>query len=135
MIFKVPQFIEVEDKIFGPFTFKQFVYLAGGAGGAFVLWRLLPSYIAIFAVAPVIGLSVSLAFWRVNNRPFVILLESVFRYLVGSKLYVWKKEKPKKKEAKEAAPKIHEQVAVPTLSGNKLKDLAWSLDVQEKTNK
>ncbi len=32
MRFEVPQFIDVEDKIFGPFTFKQFLYLAGGAG-------------------------------------------------------------------------------------------------------
>jgi len=32
MRFEVPQFIEVEDKIFGPFTWKQFIYLMGGEG-------------------------------------------------------------------------------------------------------
>ena len=41
MQFKVPQFLDIEDKIFGPFTFKEFVYLAGGAGLCFVLYRLL----------------------------------------------------------------------------------------------
>ncbi|TSC80302.1 MAG: hypothetical protein G01um101429_152 [Parcubacteria group bacterium Gr01-1014_29] len=30
--FQVPQFIEVEDKIFGPLTTKQFFYLLGGGG-------------------------------------------------------------------------------------------------------
>ena len=32
MMFSVPQFIDVEDKIIGPLTLKQFIYLAGGAG-------------------------------------------------------------------------------------------------------
>ena len=39
MQFKVPQFLDIEDKIFGPFTFKEFVYLAGGAGLCFILYR------------------------------------------------------------------------------------------------
>ena len=30
MQYQVPQFIEVEDKIFGPLTFKQLVYVVGG---------------------------------------------------------------------------------------------------------
>jgi hypothetical protein len=29
MQFRVPQFIDIEDKLFGPLTFKQFIYLAG----------------------------------------------------------------------------------------------------------
>ena len=32
MRFEVPQFVDIEDKIFGPLTFKQFIYIAGGAG-------------------------------------------------------------------------------------------------------
>ena len=32
MQFQVPQFLDVEDKIVGPFTIKQFIYLAGGVG-------------------------------------------------------------------------------------------------------
>lgn len=37
MQFQVPQFIEVEDKIFGPLTFKQFVYIAGGVALMYLL--------------------------------------------------------------------------------------------------
>ena len=40
MQFKVPQFIDVEDKLFGPVTFKEFVYLAGGAGLIYVIYKL-----------------------------------------------------------------------------------------------
>jgi len=42
MRFKVPQFIDIEDKIFGPFSFKQFVYLAGGAGLCYIFFKTLP---------------------------------------------------------------------------------------------
>ena len=41
MQFKVPQFLDIEDKIFGPFTFREFVYLTGGGGMCFVLYKLL----------------------------------------------------------------------------------------------
>ena len=42
MRFEVPQFIEIEDKIFGPLTWKQFIYLAGGAGFGVIAFFLLP---------------------------------------------------------------------------------------------
>jgi len=51
MQFQVPQFIEVEDKIIGPLTFKQFVFVGGGFGMAYVLWRVLP----ILLAAPLIA--------------------------------------------------------------------------------
>ena len=75
MRFQVPQFIEVEDKVVGPLTLKQFMYLAGGAGMAFVAYRFLPLFIAIFVIPAIAGLSLALAFYKVNNKPFVDLLE------------------------------------------------------------
>jgi len=62
MQFQVPQFIEVEDKIFGPLTFKQFVYMAGGAGLAYLLWRVLPFLLAAPLIMGAIGLGAALAF-------------------------------------------------------------------------
>ncbi len=127
MRFQVPQFIEVEDKIFGPLTLKQFIYLAGGGGIVVVLWNVLPKFIAVIIALPVIGVSVALTFFKINNRPFIIMLESFFKYTVGQKLYIWKKEE------REATPgeraKANPHVALPHLSNSKLKDLSWSLDV------
>ena len=48
MQFQVPQFIEIEDKIFGPLTFKQFIYLAGGGGLCFLLYTILPFFLRYF---------------------------------------------------------------------------------------
>ena len=91
MRFQIPQFIEVEDKIFGPFTFKQFVYLAGGAGAGIMLYILLPFFIFILTAGPIAALAAGLAFYPVNNRPFSVFLESAVRYIMSSRLYLWKK--------------------------------------------
>ncbi|PIQ67093.1 MAG: hypothetical protein COV95_00585, partial [Candidatus Zambryskibacteria bacterium CG11_big_fil_rev_8_21_14_0_20_40_24] len=72
MRFQVPQYIEVEDKIFGPFTLKQFIYMAGGAGGAVAAFSLLPSFLAILIAVPLVLLSAALTFVKINNRPFIL---------------------------------------------------------------
>jgi len=92
MRFEVPQFIEVEDKIVGPLTWKQFIYLAGGGGIMIALYFSLPFiFFALFGI-PFGALAGFLAFHRVNNRPFSIFLESAITYFRKSKLYLWRKE-------------------------------------------
>jgi hypothetical protein len=151
MQYQVPQFIDVEDKIFGPFTFKQFIYMIGGIASAYMLYRFIPSL--IFSAVPIIlvlAFSAALAFYRVNNRPFINVLESAFRYSVGSKLYLWKKDDKKQAALIEAKMKAagndksndtagagagkYAGVMVPKVSQSKLKDLAWNLDIQERIN-
>ena len=131
MNFQVPQFIEVEDKIFGPLTFKQFVYLAGGAGAIFIIYVILPSlWLGIWFILPIAALALALAFYKVNNRSFIYVLEAGFRYLLGTKLYLWQR---KSGEA-QATPIVlgaDKPIAIPKLSQSKLRDLAWSIDVKE----
>lgn len=89
MRFDVPQFIEIEDKIFGPLTWRQFVYLGGGGGAVVALVLLLPLYIAIIPAVIIGGIAAALAFFPVNNRPFSYFLEAIFNYLTRDKLYLW----------------------------------------------
>ena len=133
MRFQVPQFIEVEDKIFGPLTLKQFIYLAGAGGLVFVLWRVLPLFVAVIVAAPIIVLAGALAFYKINKRPFVFVLESAFKYVLSNRLYVWKSKDLKQiqKEKKKSIASQESQLQVPKLSGGKLKDIAWSLDIKE----
>lgn len=136
MQFQVPQFIEVEDKIFGPLTFKQFIYLAGAAGLAFIAWRSLPIYLAALAIAGFGGLGAALALFEWNGRPFILALESGFYYLVGPKLYLWSHQR--KQQRAHAAAQTNQKISevyVPRLSESKLHDLAWSLDIKEKIEK
>lgn len=92
MRFEVPQFIEVEDKIFGPFTWKQFVYLAGGAGAGILLYIFLPFFLFVLVAGPIMALAAGLAFLPVNNRPLALFLENMVRYVSGSRLYLWRRE-------------------------------------------
>jgi hypothetical protein len=92
MQFEVPQFIEVEDKIFGPLTWRQFVYLGGGVGMAVVLFFMAPFIVfAIFGI-PLALLAFALAFYPVNNRPFSYFLEAFVSYVTRPRRYHWRKE-------------------------------------------
>jgi len=134
MQFQVPQFIEVEDKIFGPLTFKQFIYLAGGAGVGYVLYRVFPIFLAAPLIAAIVGLGAALAFFKYNGRPFILALEHGFYFLVRSKLYLWSNDSPRsKKDMPEVASSVRSsQIYVPKLSESRLHDLAWSLDIKER---
>jgi hypothetical protein len=92
MRFEVPQFIEIEDKIFGPFTWKQFVYLCGGIGVAAVTFLATPIFFFALIGIPAAGVAFLLAFYPVNNRPFSVFLESVFTFYKSDRVYHWKKQ-------------------------------------------
>lgn len=140
MRFQVPQFIEIEDKIFGPLSFRQFVYIIGGAGISYLIYRLLPLYLAIIFIAPVAGLALALAFYQFNNKPFVHTLEAAFIFLTKNKLYLWKKEAPKELKKSPTTSTGHvspndgspyNPITVPRLSESRLKDMSWGLEVKQ----
>lgn len=134
MQFQVPQFIEVEDKIFGPLTFKQFVFVAGGLGTAYLFWRVLPLVIAAPLIAIAGGLAAALAFVQFNGRPFIMAVEHGFFYAIRSKLYLWSTDSRKKAKESLTIPleDAKSDVYIPHLSESKLHELAWSLDIKER---
>ena len=134
MRFQVPQFIEVEDKIFGPLTFKQFIYVVGGIGICVLLFLFLPNFLAVLISVPIALFSAALAFYKVNDKPFINVVEAFVKYLLTNKLYIWKKETPQIVSSGKPEEGKIEQVYVPKLSESKLKELTWSLDIKESQN-
>lgn len=132
MQYQVPQFIEVEDKIFGPLTLKQFIYLAGGGGICLIFFSLLPLWLTFILAMPVVALSVGLAFYKINGRPFIVALEHAFSYYLGSKLYLWKQREKAVPQA--PAPQETQNLPglVPKLSESRLRDLSWSLNIKDR---
>ncbi|NBD74000.1 hypothetical protein GVX82_03610 [Patescibacteria group bacterium] len=131
MRFEVPQFIDVEDKIFGPLTFKQFAYVAGGVGFIVILYTMVGLVFAILLGSPMLILGLALAFFKVNNRPFSEMVRSFLLYATNRKLYLWKHQ-PKQVERKETQQEEpQERPALRTNTQSKLKDIAWSLDMKE----
>ncbi|MGI9118107.1 MAG: PrgI family protein [Minisyncoccia bacterium] len=137
MQFQVPQFIEVEDKVVGPFTWKEFVYLAGGAGVCILSFKIFSSFfLALLVAAPFVTLSLLLTFYKVNEQPFINIFQSMLSFYINKKIYIWKppvKEIPKKTSLSKNETTnniIHEAEKV--LTPEKLRELTWSLDVLDK---
>lgn len=90
--FTVPQFIDVEDKIIGPITTRQFILMIAGAFFIFVSYRLFT--FGYFLVAAIIigGLTATLAFFKVNGMPFHFFLLNLIQTSRRPTLRVWSKQ-------------------------------------------
>jgi len=129
--FQVPQFIDIEDKVFGPLTVKQFLYVLGGTSSVVILWFLrIPSFLFWPLGGIIGGFFFSLAFMKVNGQPFVTVVNNAVSHITQSRFYVWKRVE--RKEAHKAMLSGPEQQYIPKLTQSKLKDLSWSLDIKSK---
>jgi hypothetical protein len=131
----VPQFIEIEDKIFGPFTLKQFAFLAGGAGLSVIIWRSVPFSLAIILIGPVMGFFIALAFAKFNSKPFLDIVRAGIYFLFSKKRYIW--QNPSNKEStkrfqqieKDQEQKvINEKVLTKNFNKDDIKNLAKNLN-------
>ncbi len=80
---EVPQYIDIEDKLFGPLTFKQAIYLAGSGGASIIVFFILDKLpidlhiiIKLVFASPFLAMGLALAFVKINNRPFIFTLEA-----------------------------------------------------------
>lgn len=90
---KVPKFIDIEDKVVGPLTWRQFAFLGGGASFAMLfLWRF-QSFLGVPLAALSLGFAAAFAFHKINGRPFAVFLTSFWNYQVNPRRYFWEKER------------------------------------------
>jgi hypothetical protein len=132
MQFHIPQYIDIEDKLFGPLTLKQAIYVAGGLGGVYLIYRIIP-YTAI--KAPII-LSIALLTWALAfypkeklGKPFIEILEAGLNYMMRDKLYTWKKTTKEATLGKEE-DFISSTMSTPTVPSGKLSNASFNLDVR-----
>lgn len=93
--YQVPQFIDVEDKVFGPLTIRQFLYIAGGAVMVAILYNFFKLWVLLVLGGPVVAFVLALAFYKHNGIPFPKVFMSMVSYALSKKLYLWKrKESP-----------------------------------------
>ncbi len=87
--FTVPQFIDVEDKIIGPITTRQFLIFLAGAVLIALFYRLFDfSAFLLFSII-VFAFSVTLAFVKVNGRPFHFFLLNLIQTSRRRSARVW----------------------------------------------
>ncbi len=92
MQFIVPQFIDIEPKIIGPITPRQFIILIITGGFIFVAYKL--SDFSLFVVEGVIFLALggTLAFLKINGQPVHYFLLNLFQTFRRPLLRIWHKE-------------------------------------------
>lgn len=128
MRFEVPQFIDVEDKIFGPLTLKQFIYLIGGGALAYLSYKIVPFPFNLILVVAFAGFALALAFYRLNNRPFLEVVQSYVKYKIASKIYIWQRAPATKKSDAPVVAPVPVAPAKDT-SEKRISTLAQNLDI------
>jgi hypothetical protein len=90
--YKVPQNIDMEDRIVGPLTMLQFVYLLIGGMIVYVSWMLFDLALFTIIAVPVGFFTLCMAFLKVQDQPFPKFIAATLLFLTKPKARVWQKE-------------------------------------------
>ena len=126
--FVVPQFIDVEDKIFGPITTRQFIILITGGLLIFISYKLADIALFIFLLAFLGGLTLVLAFVKINGQPFHYFLLNLLQTVKRPSRRIWVKKfsSAELKEFSESGKVIIVEPVqeIPRMSYNRIRDLS-----------
>jgi len=128
----------MEDKIIGPLTLIQFLYLLVGGIIDYLLMMTIGRSIIFWIIAvPIAAVALALAFLKIQDQPLAHFVKAGIVYLRRPKIRIWRrkgyiapiiKEAPgKKKETPPPAPKRR-------IEKSELEKLAQALDTQKITN-
>lgn len=88
--YKVPQDVEAEDKLLGPFTFRQFIYLiitVGSAGMSFAFFQIFP-LLAIIPL-PITFFFAILALPLKKDQPMETYLAAIVSFYLKPRKHIW----------------------------------------------
>ncbi len=124
----MPQFIEVEDKIFGPITTRQFIILLVAALILFITFKLADTALFIFLAALIGGLALIIAFVKINGQPFHYFLLNLVQTVRRPSRRIWYKDFTKAElteSIKSGKIEVVEAVKeVPKMSYSRIRDLS-----------
>lgn len=132
--YKVPQDVEAEDKLLGPFTFRQFIYLVVGAillAVAWGLFQLLP-FLAILPL-PLAVFFIVLALPLRKDQPMEVYLAALLSFYLRPNKRVWTSGQ-RESTIKITAPKTVEKPRTRNISeeeaGHRLRFLSELVDTE-----
>jgi len=127
----LPQFTEVEAKIVGPLTFKQFlivlfcVLIAG-----FVYTHLPRPFSLIFAIA-IVGFGFAFSFLKVEGVPFYTVFLGWLKSLISPKVIYWGKRKVKYPPLREIEIKKFEKEKIGMKREGALRNLITKVETKK----
>lgn len=132
MQFPVPQFTDVEDRIIGGLSFKQFGIVFLAAIITFAVYSISKNVPVTIIVGVLTGLpAIALTFGKLNGRPLYASAGNFVRFLFGAKLYVFHKQAQTAEETK--APVVINETVAPKdakATAVKIKELNYLLQQQ-----
>ncbi len=134
MRYQVPQFIEMEDKIIGPFTLRQFLYLISVPAVCYILHFFVRLPYVILVGIIFFPIAVLLAFFKINGRSFVYAVGGFLRFVRRPQIYVWRRiPVSSTQEAKKGTAENKNQAHIPKKGVDDFKKLAEILDSQRQS--
>jgi len=139
MQYPIPQNVDIEDKLIGPLTLKQFLYLLGGGILEFLWFSMFDMEFFVLVSIPTIGLAAALAFVKIYDKPFIEFLLVMAHFVVTSRRRVWKrvpgalttqstKDQEVKTKHKEEESRLRKLAKEKQIRMRNLSDLAVVLD-------
>lgn len=108
MQFTVPQ-IEKEAKIFGPFSWKQSIYVFVAGIICFILYFSVSFPIFLLCTIFLISGACALAFIKIHGIPLPRVIQNFFIFQVNTKIFLWKKKDVVPQLFKKEITKIEEE--------------------------
>jgi hypothetical protein len=112
---RVPQFIEHDPKLLGPFTLSQTIYVGGALFICFILYLFIgESHFFVFLLISgiIFAIALVLAFYKVEGLSIPEVIKNSVDYNMNTKIYLWKRKQipvylslEKKKEDKSSIEK------------------------------
>lgn len=135
-----PQFSNVQAKIVGPLTFRQFIYVALGIGGGFLIYLIVGKenfLLFLFLIIVVFIFIGALAFARIEGRDITTVMKNLFRFGLTSKIYLWRKtEAPmivfQKYTPRKRIKKEEEAIPLKIAEGSQLKRIKTKIEMKTK---
>lgn len=91
MQFLVPQFIDTEDKIFGPISTRQFVVILIGFTFIYIAYKLSTLWLFMIELVVILGLTIVFAFVKINGQQFQYFILNLVQTLRKPRLKIWLK--------------------------------------------
>ena len=89
-VYKVPQDVEAEDKLIGPFSFRQFIYIIIAVIGIAIAWGLSQIFIPLAVIPlPIIVFFGALALPLRKDQPMEIYLAAVVSFYLKPRKRLW----------------------------------------------
>ncbi len=92
MRFQLPQFIQTEVNIVGPFTLRQFLWVAAGGVFLFLDFSVVKGLFAIVLAIPIVGIAAAFAFLKIDDMPLINYVANMLSFSFGTKKYIYTKD-------------------------------------------